>query len=120
MNDLDIIDSRMLELMAYAVRENLVKNESEYLTSIGFSRTNIGNIRRGHQSFSTDHIHNACVITGANANWLFGIEKNMLRKEEKDPVERLKQLSVEIEALLTKEKMKKKQVNKKGNKQVKN
>ncbi len=85
-----ISDKRMLSLMEYAIGEQMAEHESDYLAKIGFPRTNIGNVRRGHQSFTRDHIYNACKLTGANANWIFGFETNMLRKEPKDPLEMIK------------------------------
>lgn len=114
MSKLNIIGSRMLQLMAYAVKEGMAKNESDYLLKIKFPRTNISNVRRGHQEFTKDHILNACKLTGANANWIFGIESNMMRKEEKDPLDRLKQSVIELEALLSEKKQGKKKGTKTG------
>lgn len=93
-------DQRMLKVMEWAVKKGMAKHESDYLTKIGFSRTNISNVRTGHQSFSKDHIAEACRVTGANANWIFGLENNMFRKDSKNPLDRARAALEEIEALL--------------------
>jgi len=98
-----ISDKRMLQLMEYSVSKGIVTSETEFLESIEFSRTNLSNVKLGHQSFGRKHIFNACELTGANANWIFGFENNMLRKESKDPLDRLKELTIELEALLNKQ-----------------
>lgn len=99
---LPISDERMLKLMDYVIDNGDSPNESKYLESIKFTRTNISNVRRGYQSFNRDHIRNACELTGANANWIFGFENNMMRKEQKklSPIERIKEALVELEASL--------------------
>lgn len=99
---LPISDERMLVLMAYAIDKGLAKNETEYLNLIVFPRNSIWNVKRGTQSFTRDQIYNACKLTGANANWVFGFETQMMRKEDKDPVKRLMQLALEIDALINK------------------
>lgn len=101
-NKLPISDERMLKLMDYVIDKGDAPNESQYLESIKFTRTNISNVRRGYQSFNRDHIRNACELTGANANWIFGFENNMMRKEPKKltPIERIREALVELEATL--------------------
>lgn len=79
---LSISDTRMLQLMEYCVNNSLVATEAEFWEQIGFARTNISNVRAGKQGFTKDHIRNACTTTGANANWFFGIEKNMFREKK--------------------------------------
>lgn len=95
-----ISDKRMLQLMDYAIAKGIVASETEFLEAIEFSRTNLSNVKLGNQSFGRKHIFNACQLTGTNANWLFGFEANMLRKETKDPLQRLKEITVELEAQL--------------------
>jgi len=97
-NKLPISDQRMLALLEWVLQAGEVaKSEKEYFEKIGFARTNISNVRRGHQSFARDHIINACKITGANANWIFGFESNMMRSPDKDPIARLKEAVVAVE-----------------------
>ena len=102
METLHIYDNRMLDLITWALRAKIAPNESTYLAMISFPRTNISNVRKGKQSFSREHIKNACQLTGANANWIFGLETNMMRKPAKGPIEKIKEAVMEIEALKTK------------------
>lgn len=101
----------MLQLMEHAIKTGLARNETDYFQQISFAPTNVSNIRRGHQAFTKDHILNACRLTGANANWIFGLEKNMMRKESKNPIEKLSELTIELEALLSPKKILKKPIN---------
>jgi len=89
---LPIPDQRILQLMEWAVSSDLVKNEGQFWDKIGFIKNNVSNVRRGHQSFRIDHITAACTLTGANANWVLGIEEEMFRNgTAKDPVQIIKQ-----------------------------
>ena len=97
---LSIPDSRMLALLDWSLANKLVSTEKEYFEKIKFARTNISNIRRGHQSFTRDHILEACKFTGANANWILGLETNMMRKESKKPLDQIKQAIVALESEL--------------------
>ena len=96
---LPVSDDRMLKLMKWAVDKGFARTESAFLGLIGFSRTNISHVKRGNQSFNKDHIVNACKLTGANANWILGLENEMFRKPTKDPITRIKEAVVELEAM---------------------
>lgn len=93
-----ISDEKMLLLMAEAIRKGVARNETDFLAKISFSRTNISNVRKGIQSFTREHIQLACELTGANANWIFGLESNVYRKSGKDPIEQLKEAVIAVEA----------------------
>ena len=69
----------MLALWDYAKREQIVSSDEEWCERIGFSRPNLYNVRTGHQSFTVQHIHRAAILTGANANWILGLEESMFR-----------------------------------------
>jgi hypothetical protein len=93
-----ISDERMIQLMEYAVRNGIALNEGDYWQKIKFSRTGLSNIRRGIQSFRTTHIANACVVTGASADWLLGVDNVMFRNDIKKPVVRhLQEVIAEIQ-----------------------
>lgn len=97
-----ISDVRMLDLMAWAVRENKVANETEYMEKIGFPRTNISNVRRGTQSFTKEHILNACKLTGASADYIFGFNSSLKRKQERNPLDQLKDAVKAVETAMRK------------------
>lgn len=101
---LDISDERMLALMKWAIDKGIKENEGQYLEAIGFTRNNIRNIRAGINSFTLKHIVNACNLTGASANWLLGLDNQMLRKPGKSAIEILKDAVVAVEQELKKKK----------------
>jgi hypothetical protein len=95
-------NKRMLKLMEYYISQHSEWTESAYLERIGFSRFNISNVRSSRQSFTLDHVREACLFTGADANWLMGLPgSTMMRKEgNSSPIERIEQAVVEIKSLL--------------------
>lgn len=97
MNDLFITDKRMLLLMEWAIKDGVAIHESDYLQKINFPRTNISNVRKGRLSFNKEHIHNACKLTGASADYIYGFTHTILRKENKNPLEMIKQAVMALE-----------------------
>ena len=96
-NKLFISDERMLKLMQYAIENGYADSESEYMEKINFQRTNILKVRAGIQGFTKEHIHTAAHMTGANINWIFGIESNMMRKPPVKAIMLLKQAVTAVE-----------------------
>lgn len=90
----------MLQLMNWAIEDGLAKSQNDYLEKIGFTRTNISNTRRGKQGFRKEHILNACKLTGASADWIFGFTNTRLRKPARKPVELLREAVRSVEAEL--------------------
>ena len=96
--ELHISDQRMLQLMEWAIKNKIATNETDYCKQIEFRRSNIINIKNLHQSFSKFTIVKACEITGANANWILGIEEVMFRSSKsKSAMQLLKEATVAIE-----------------------
>lgn len=87
----------MLALMEWAVANGIAKNESQYLEKIGFPRTNIRNIRINHQGFTRDHIYEACKLTGASADYIFGFTNVRSRQTPSNPIVQLKEAVAAIE-----------------------
>jgi hypothetical protein len=77
---LHITDSRMLELINLLKQNGLVKYKYESFERIGINRQNIRNIQLGTQYFTVTHIENACKYFNVNANWIYGFETNVFRK----------------------------------------
>lgn len=88
----------MLMLIDIAIEKGMVQTETEYLEKISFPRTNISKVRAGDISFSSKYIQKACKLTGANANWIFGLESSIMRKSSKKPLEQMKDVMAAIEA----------------------
>lgn len=81
--ELFISDDRMLKLIEWAISTGIVDSRSEFLNKVGAGRNNISGLLNGERSFTTIQILEAATLTGVNINWLFGLEKNMLRDEKK-------------------------------------
>ena len=80
----------MLLLMEWAIQKGIAPTESAYLELIDFPRTNIRNVRIGHQSFTKEHILKACKVTGASADYIFGFTNVIARKRPEKPMEQMK------------------------------
>lgn len=93
-----ISDERMLQLMSWAINNDIAKDETDYLSQIEFVKNNLEKVRNGTTGFTKRHILNASVLTGANINWIFGLESNMMRKPNKSIIVRLKEITTELEA----------------------
>jgi hypothetical protein len=81
-----IADKRMLELMEWVLLQDdleLPDTQKAYLSLIGVHPNNIHNLRRGERGFTTQQILAAAELTGANVNWIFGLEPVMFRKAKK-------------------------------------
>lgn len=92
-------DQRMLELMEYAVRHGIAETETQYWEKISFNRGNLSNVRKGLQGFTREHIRKACLLTGANANWILDIDGPMFRDQEgKTVLQLLQEATAMLEA----------------------
>lgn len=71
---LPIFTKRMLDLMAFAVANNLNKctKDEDFLKSIGFAHaSNISNVKNGSQGFRNNHYLNAIKIYDIDANFFY-------------------------------------------------
>jgi hypothetical protein len=92
-----ITDERMFKLMEWAIENNMVVTESEFLDQIGFTRNNINKVKSGAQGFRKNHIKKACEFTGASADYIFGFTNSMMRKPAKRSLDLLKEAVVAVE-----------------------
>lgn len=97
MAKLFISDQRMLQLMEWAIKNKIASGETEYLEKIKFARNSIVKVREGTQGFRKNHILNACKITGASADYIFGLTNNMMRKQPTKAIDLLKQAVEAVE-----------------------
>lgn len=104
------INKRMLQLMEYYLSNHKDFTETAYLERIGFSRYNINNVRSSRQSFTLDHVREACLFTGADANWILGLPKSkMLRNTvSSSPIDRIEEAVQELKSSLGASSLKKK------------
>jgi hypothetical protein len=92
-----ITDERMFKLMDWAIENNMVATESEFLDQIGFTRNNINKVKSGTQGFRKEHILSACNLTGASADYIFGLTNTMMRKPAKRSLDLLKEAVIAVE-----------------------
>jgi hypothetical protein len=95
-----ITDQRMLQLMEKTIDEGKVKNETHYCDKIKFPRTCLSNVKHGRQSFTKQQILNACLLTGASADYVFGLSNIIKRTATKQPLELLKDAVMAVESEL--------------------
>lgn len=86
----------MLKLMEYAINTGIVKNKSAYFELIGFAYNSYKKVTDGVQSFTKEQIFNACKLTGASADWMFGFSDEMKRKPSKSAITRLEEIVIEL------------------------
>lgn len=81
----------MLQLVAWSLNNGIADTEGEFYEKIGFTRNNISLVRSGATSFTKEHILEACKITGASADYIFGFTNVMQRKKPAKAMELLKE-----------------------------
>jgi hypothetical protein len=96
--NLFITDQRMLKLMDWAIDGGLAKDSTEYCEKIKFARNCLANVKRGHQSFTKQHIMNACLLTGASTDYIFGFTNSIKRTGSKQPIEMLREAVMAVES----------------------
>ena len=74
-----ISDKQMLKLMALLKISGQIQYTQAFLDVIEMPKQNIRLVRLGEKHFTPEHIHLACKTYKVNANWIFGIEKEMFR-----------------------------------------
>jgi hypothetical protein len=93
---LPIWDKRMLEVAQHCVDNGTCRSRAAFLESIGFLPMNANQLLTGKQSFRIHHIYAAAQMYGINVNWIFGLEKDMLRGEVKVAVALLKKALLKV------------------------
>jgi DNA-binding Xre family transcriptional regulator len=69
---------RLIDLLKFQKR---IKTLNEFCDEIGMVRQTTTKIRKGEASFTVAHIEIICKKYKVNANWIFGIEKNVFQTE---------------------------------------
>lgn len=76
---LSVMTERMLELMEFSIINKHAENQKDWCSKIGFTYSNISQVRSGRQGFTDEQKLAAVHLVGANMNWIYGIESNMIR-----------------------------------------
>lgn len=85
-----ISDERMLKVIEWVVKQGKYDSENEFLKAIGFARESMPKLKAGGQGFTKYQILEACVITGASADYIYGFTNSMFRKDPTKPLDMLK------------------------------
>lgn len=70
----------MLKLMEYSVEEGLAENSSDFMEKIGNTKYNLAHVKNGRQGFTKAQILKACKLTGASADFVFGLTDSIILK----------------------------------------
>ncbi len=68
--ELFIPDERMLKLMEWAIKNDIVGTQREYFEKIEFAWQSLTGVQSGKQGFTKARILNACKLTGASADYM--------------------------------------------------
>lgn len=74
-----ISDTRMLLCIERLIQIGAVQSANEFANTVGLQRQNLVRIKKELTHFTPEHIYKACRHYNINANWVFGLESNMLR-----------------------------------------
>ena len=96
-----ITNERMLKLMDWYLQQGRADNETQYMELIDFPRSNINNVRGNIQFFTREQIYNACKLTGASADFIYGFTNVMMRSPGKKGIDQLREAMVTVELELT-------------------
>ena len=69
---------RLIDLLKFQKR---IKTLNQFCEEVGVLRQTVSKIRTGDASFTVAHIETICKKYKVNANWIFGIEKNVFQTE---------------------------------------
>lgn len=97
---LNIWNERMLQFMDHVIHTGKCSTQRQFLESIGFVPENIGQLKRGKQGFTIEHLRNASKAFGVNLNWIVGLDSDMMRKPGRKPIDQLKEALASLEASL--------------------
>tara|TARA_R110002126_G_scaffold42182_1_gene122121 strand:- start:537 stop:779 length:243 start_codon:yes stop_codon:yes gene_type:complete len=70
-------DINIIKLIDILTVENKISSKTEFYDEIKSSRQTISKIKKGINHFTTSQIEIICKKYNVNANWIFGIEKNI-------------------------------------------
>lgn len=84
---LDITDQKVLEVAEYLKLVGSIKSKAQLWEIIGIHKQSVQNIKLGKQRFTAAHIQSLVSSFGINANYIMGVESNILlnRSKTKNP-----------------------------------
>lgn len=70
-------DKNIIALIERLIFENKISSKTEFYDEIKSSRQTVSKIKKGINHFTTSQIEIICKKYNVNANWIFGLEKNV-------------------------------------------
>jgi DNA-binding Xre family transcriptional regulator len=70
-------DKNILHLIEILSTEKKIKSKTEFYSEIKIIRQTISKIKKGINHFTPSQIEIICKRYNVNANWIFGLEKNI-------------------------------------------
>ncbi len=78
-------EARILEFIEYLKNSGAIRFKKEFFDATGIRRQYCREVEIGNNRFTSTQINSICETYNINANWIFGIEPNMLRaKRQKE------------------------------------
>jgi len=76
-------EERIIYFIDYLKESGEIKFREDLFQKVGIRRQYYNSVRNGKNRFTTTQILALCKHYPLNANWVFAIEKNMLRQNKK-------------------------------------
>ena len=76
------IDKRILRLIELLKNESQISSYYQFCNEIGMLKQTITKIKNGTAHFTVLQIESICKKYNVNANWIFGIEKNVFNNSK--------------------------------------
>lgn len=98
---MSVITKNSFKLFEYAMSNNLAGNQGELCEKIGIFRENLYQIKAGKRSFTHDQLLALLQLTGASADWVYGLSKEMFRTgKKKSPMQQFNEAVATIKDLV--------------------
>jgi transcriptional regulator with XRE-family HTH domain len=75
-------DERILRLIDLLIFQKKITYTKDFCQEINVLEQTISKIKKGTSHFTVEHIQSICKKYNVNANWIFGMEKNVFNTSE--------------------------------------
>lgn len=82
-------DKNILKLIDLLIFQKRISSTKDFCQEIGFLEQTVSKIKAGKNHFTVMQIEAICKKYNVNANWIFGIEKNIFNHPKPKPVKEL-------------------------------
>lgn len=90
-----------LKVFEYALTNNLAGTQKELCDKIGLRQQNLADIKSNKRSFTHEQLIELLRLTGASADWVYGLSGNMFReKKTKKPIQQFNEAVAVIKELV--------------------